>query len=323
MSSRTNGRLATCARLVTAGGLAVSLMALSACSSSKTHPAAATHAAGGGNSAASGSLDTIKPGTIKVAIEPYAPYTSIQSGKDVGLDADILQAAADKLGLKVVNDVTDFTGMLSGVQTRRVDIAIGGIAWGAARAAKGLFTDPAYYSPTVMAVVKGKHFSTIADLKGANLGTVDGYIWVPAIKAVPGAHVHIYPDANSVFDDLKAGRLDVAFIDPLILIAKQKEDPSASFTAQYLTAPSAADLAAHPDFKAFAPYMVAFYLPTQEPKLAAALNQQIDAMYKDGTLATLVSKYGGSPAQFLKPTADMAKARQGVDRPADWQPPSM
>lgn len=324
------GRFANAPRM-TVIALAACGLALTGCFSSSTAGASATSSTSASAtsaissapaSSAAASLDTITPGTIKVAIEPYAPYTSIKNGKDVGLDADILQAAADKLGLKVVNDVTDFTGMLSGVQTRRDDIAIGSIAWSASRAAKGLFTDPAYYSPTAMAVVDGKKYSTIANLKGANIGTVDGYIWVPAIKAIPGAHVHIYPDANAVFADLQAGRLDVAFLDPLIVIAKQKEDPSANFTAQYLRPPSAADIAAHPALKAFAPYMVAFYLPKQEPKLTAALNQQIDAMYKDGTLARLVAKYGGSPEKFLKPTSGMAAERQGVDRPSGWQPPS-
>ncbi len=48
--------------------------------------------------------------------------------------------------------MTDFNGMLGGVQSHRVDISIGGIAWTAERQKEGLFTDPAYYSPPAMAV---------------------------------------------------------------------------------------------------------------------------------------------------------------------------
>ena len=46
-------------------------------------------------------------------------------------------------------------------------------------------------------------------------------------------------------------------------------------------------------------------------------------MYNDGELAKLITKYGGDPEQFLKPSPDMASARRGVDRPASWTPPSL
>jgi len=123
------------------------------------------------------SLDTIDKGVIKVAIEPYMPYTDVKDGKMVGLDAEILQEAAANLGLKVEHNVTDFKGMLGGVQSHRVDITIGGVGWGAERAQKGLFTDPVYYSPPAMAVLGDKSYRTVDDLKGKKVGTVTGYVW--------------------------------------------------------------------------------------------------------------------------------------------------
>ena len=61
---------------------------------------------------------------------------------------------------------------------------------------------------------------------------------------------------------------------------------------------------------------------SSEFELAAALNAQIRAMYADGSLAALVTKYGGDPDQFLKPTGVDWQARIGVDRTSDWQPPT-
>src|SRR6266516_2024147 len=123
------------------------------------------------------SLDTIDKGVIKVAIEPYMAYTDVKDGKMGGLDAEILQDAAANLGLKVKHNVTDFKGMLGGVQSHRVDITIGGVGWGAERAQKGLFTDPVYYSPPAMAVLGDKSYRTVDDLKGKKVGTVTGYVW--------------------------------------------------------------------------------------------------------------------------------------------------
>ncbi|MGW3939037.1 substrate-binding periplasmic protein [Streptomyces phaeochromogenes] len=274
-------------------------------------------------SAKTAALGTITPGVIKVAVQPYAPYTSVQGDRIVGLDGDILAYAAKKLGLEVKPQVTDFAGMLAGVQSRRVDITIGGVAWSADRQKQGLFTDPPYYSPPAMAVRSGKTYKTVDDLKGLQLGTVEGYVWVKSIQAVPDAELHAYPDANGVFDDLGAGRVDVGFLDPLIIIAAQKERPELKIDTQYMTPPTAAQVKAKPAYEYFQPYQTGFYLPKKATKLEKAISAQIDAMYENGELEKLVRKYGGDPEQFLKPSADVATARRGVDRPQDWTPPSI
>jgi ABC-type amino acid transport substrate-binding protein len=274
-------------------------------------------------SASTAALGTLTPGVIKVAVQPYAPYTSVQGDKIVGLDGDILTYVAKKLGLLVKPQVTDFAGMLAGVQSRRVDITIGGVAWSADRQKQGLFTDPPYYSPPAMAVRSGKTYKTVDDLKGLDLGTVEGYVWVKSIQDVPDAKLHAYPDANGVFDDLGAGRVDVGFLDPLIIIAAQKERPDLKIETQYLTPPTAAQVKANPTYQYFQPYQTGFYLPKQATKLEKAISAQIDAMYQNGEMAKLVEKYGGDPEQFLKPSADVATARRGVDRPQDWTPPSI
>ncbi|MFI0779843.1 transporter substrate-binding domain-containing protein [Streptomyces sp. NPDC021212] len=144
-------------------------------------------------SAKTAAFGTIDPGVLKVAVQPYAPYTTVKDGKIVGLDGDILGHAAKKLGLTVQPETTDFAGMLAGVQSRRVDVTIGGVAWTKDRQKQGLFTDPPYYSPPAMAVGSGKTYKTIDDLKGLRLGTVEGYVWVKSIKAVPGAKLRAYP----------------------------------------------------------------------------------------------------------------------------------
>jgi ABC-type amino acid transport substrate-binding protein len=275
------------------------------------------------SSSRSSSPSSSSSGVLNVAVEPYAPYTTVQNGKIVGLDGDILNYVAGKLGLQVKPQVTDFAGMLAGVQSGRVDITIGGIAWTADRQKQGLFTDPPYYSPPAMAVRSGKTYRTISDLKGLNLGTVTGYVWVKLIQAVPGATLHAYPTAEAVFEDLAAGRIDVGFLDPLLIIAAQKADPGMKIATEYLTPPSLAEVAQTPAYQYFRPYQTGFYLPKKDTALEQSISAQIDAMYKSGELSTLVEKYGGDPQQFLVPTADMTSDRRGADRPATWTAPSI
>ena len=114
-------------------------------------------------------LDTLDPGVLRVAAQSYMPYSAIKGSEIVGLDGEILQHVADRLGLKIEPQLTDFNGMLGGVQSHRVDITIGGVAWTKERASQGLFTDPPYYSPPAMGVASGKHYATIEDLAGQRL----------------------------------------------------------------------------------------------------------------------------------------------------------
>ena len=280
-------------------------------------------ACGGGDKAtgAAAGLDTLDPGVVRVAVQPYAPYTSLTAGKLSGLDSDILAAAAERLDLRVEPTLTDFNGMLGGVQSHRVDVSIGGIAWSEERQEEGLFTDPAYYSPPAMAVFGSSTYSTVDDLEGLDLGTVTGYVWVKSIKAIPGATLHAYPDANAVFNDLSAGRIDVAFLDPLIIIDAKEKRPDLDFTTQYLTPPTAEEIETTPDLEYLAPDQVSFYVAKEAPELEKALSEEIDKMYANGELADLIAKYGGEPSEFLTPTPEISKARQGVDRPADWAAP--
>jgi polar amino acid transport system substrate-binding protein len=276
-----------------------------------------------GASAAAPRLDTLEPGKLKVAVESYMPYTALRGGKLVGLDSDIINAIAAKLGLQVQPQLTDFNGMLAGVQSHRVDITVGGVAWSKEREQAGLFTDPPYYSPPAMGVRSGKTYSTIEDLQGQRLGTVTGYVWVKSIKEVPGAKLGAYPNATGVFDDLGSGRLDVGFLDPLLLIYYQKQRPDQKIQTQYLTPPSDAQVKQHPDYAFFRPYMTSFYIPKQEPKLEQAVSAEIRKMYASGEMAKLIKKWGGDPQKFLKPSPEMAAERRGVDRPANWTPPSI
>jgi ABC-type amino acid transport substrate-binding protein len=285
------------------------------CAKTTTSPAAVSSAAAG--------LDTIEKGVIKVAVEPYMPYTDVKGGKLVGLDAEILQEAAANLGLRVEFNMTDFKGMLGGVQSHRADLTIGGVGWGKERAEKGLFTDPVYYSPPAMAVVGDKSYKTVDDLKGKRIGTVTGYVWEKSIKAVDGAETKVYQDAATFFSDLGSGRIDVGFIDPLLVTYQAQQNPDTKFRLVYFTPPTDEQIAAKPDFKDFRQIQIAFYVSKQAPKLTKALNDEIDKMYANGKLAAMVKKWGGDPDQFCKPAPYLVSLRQNVDRPADWTPPSI
>src|SRR5579859_454644 len=275
-------------------------------------------AACGGSSSAStsGAQDygLIKPGQVTVAMSTgNMPYNGLKDGKLTGLDGELFDKAAADLGLTVDPVEVDFSGLLAGVQSRRYDIGIGDVAWRKARADKGLFTDPPFYSPAVAAEKPGLHATTIASLSGLNLGTQDSFFFIDGLKKIPNSQLHLYPSQQALFADLDAGRIDVAFLDPLGMVQAHKLAPNLKFDEVTLDPPSAEKLAATPEFGVFLPFMDGWYLNLQEQKFADALNQEIRKFYANGFEASKVKAWGGNPSAMLKPDPSFTSDRRGVD----------
>lgn len=266
----------------------------------------------------------ITPGQVTVAISTgNMPYNGLKNGQLTGLDGEIFAKAAADLGLKVNPVEIDFTGLLAGVQSRRYDIGIGDVAWRKARADKGLFTDPPFYSPAVAAEKPGLHADTIASLQGLNLGTQDSFFFIDGLKKIPNAHLHTYPSQQALFADLDVGRIDVAFLDPLGMVQAHKLAPNLKFDEVTFAPPTSAQLSATPEYGVFLPFMDGWYLNSNEQKFEDALNAELKKFYANGYEASKVKAWGGNPDVMLKPDPSFVTDRQGADRPASWTPPSI
>ncbi|HEX4816881.1 MAG TPA: ABC transporter substrate-binding protein [Nonomuraea sp.] len=282
-----------------------------------------TACSGASGSAEKGELTTVKSGTITVAITAYMPYDGYEGGKLTGLDGDIINKIAGELGYKVDVQVMDFAGMLTAVQTNRVDMGASAVFWKPDRAATGLFTDPPYYSPMALAVADGNTYTKASQLEGKDIGTVTGYSWVESIKDIPGAKLHTYPDANGVFNDLRARRINVGMLDPLVTSYTEKKNPELAFKTQYITPPTKEEIAQHPGWLYLSPAMTGFYVAKQSKDLEKAFSQKIREMYTDGSMTELIKKWGGDPDTYLLPSPGMLETRRGADRDATWTLPTI
>jgi polar amino acid transport system substrate-binding protein len=278
---------------------------------------------GSGVAAAPGSAGSFTGRSVTVVVTPTMPYIGLQDGKLTGLDGDLFTKAAANLGLTVKPLAVDFPGLLAGVQSGRYDVGIGDISWKAERAKAGIFTDPPYYSPPVLAEKPGINAHTVADLSGKKLATVQSFAYIPALQKVPGASLHTYPTFQATLQDLNAGRIDIAFLDPLTVVYTKKQNPSLTYETATLQAPTDQELAQHPEYVVFLPQMSGWYLNDKDTALRDALTAQIRGFYADGFAAEAVTKWGGDPAGMLKPVPELAGQRTKVDRDAGWTPPSI
>ncbi|NKX55424.1 substrate-binding periplasmic protein [Arthrobacter mobilis] len=175
-----------------------------------------TACASGGNGANNAVADdckpkhefsTIKEGVLTVALTNTPPYSFEENGKLAGIDSEILTDFAAQECLTVEYAPYTYATAVPAVEQGRVDVAIGGFYRTAARGEVVRLSEPVYLDE--LSVISKDGVSTVDGLLGKKLGTVEGYLWVDALKSLPGTETRTYPDSLNLAQDVKAGRIDI------------------------------------------------------------------------------------------------------------------
>jgi len=226
-------------------------------------------------------LDTIKKnGTLKVGLEgTYPPFSFVdENGKLTGFEVEFSEALAKELGVKVQLQPTPWAGILAALESKRLDVVINQVTISDERKKKYDFSTP-YTISGIQALVQKKDadkFKTAADLKDHKIGVGLGTNYEQWLKEnVPGAIVKTYDDDPTKYQDLRVGRIDAILVDRLAaleLVGKTKDTLAVSG-------------------EPFSRQEAGIALRKGEPELLAAINQAIDKLRADGTLAKLSQKY--------------------------------
>lgn len=120
--------------------------------------AAVAALAASGAAQAAGSCEgaeLIKPGKLVVAYAGEMPGTGSKDGKLIGIDGEIMNFVADKLGLEVEPQLMEWAAEIESVKARRVDIMHGMMGWTKARTEVIDITDPIYYAGALISQKAG------------------------------------------------------------------------------------------------------------------------------------------------------------------------
>lgn len=94
-------------------------------------------------------------GTLKMATNAeFPPYEYIEKGKITGIDIDMAQAIADKLGMKLEIENIEFDAIITAVSTGKADIGIAGLTVTEERLENVSFSDSYTTSKQVIIVRK-------------------------------------------------------------------------------------------------------------------------------------------------------------------------
>lgn len=215
-------------------------------------------------------------GTLTMATNAYFPPYEYYDGQDViGIDADIAQAIADKLGLKLKIEDMEFDSIITAVSTGKADLGLAGMTVTPDRQKNVDFSDS--YATGIQSVIV-KEDSTIAkpdDLKGKKIGvqlSTTGDIY--ATDEFGKDSVVQYNKGNDAVMALTQGQIDAVIID---------NEPAKSYVA------------ANKGLKIldteYATENYAACIAKDNTGLTKAVNKALAELKADGTLQKIVDKY--------------------------------
>ena len=164
------------------------------------------------------SVTTVSEGKLIVGTEAgFAPYEYLVGDKVEGVDMDIAQAIADKLGVELEVQNMDFDGALLAVQQGKVDIVAAGVSVSEEREEVMDFSEKYVDSKDVVVVrtdEPGVEESSADALAGKSVGVQQGNIadlWVT--DNTKAATVQRYTKFVQAAQDLVNGKIDCIVMD--------------------------------------------------------------------------------------------------------------
>jgi polar amino acid transport system substrate-binding protein len=243
-------------------------------------------AAGGGSdeSVAEGceprdEISTIDDGTLTVALTNTPPYSIEADGEVSGIDGDIVKAFAEAECLSIDYAPYTYATAIPAIEQQRADIALGGFYRTAARAEVVTLSAPLYLDE--LSVYAAESVATVDDLLGKTIGTVEGYLWVSDLQALPGTETRVYADSLTLAQDLAAGRIDAALDGyGAATIATQGEDYEINVLESDERVASTNE-----------PSQAAVLLDPANEDLSAAFDSFVEELRADGTLVDILATY--------------------------------
>lgn len=275
------------------GLLAVVALALSACSSS------------GGSSASAGAGAAITPpDSIKTAGKivwcvdvsyPPEEYYGADGTTAQGSDVDIAADIAKRFGVTSEVDNTGFDGIIPALLAKKCDLIISGMNSTDERKQQVDFVDYLKVGQSLLVPAGNpQNIKTLDDLSGKSvavqLGTTNAETlqkksteFTSAGKA--GIDIQTFQADSDAFQQLALGRVQVFFTDsPVVVYYNTLPDNKGKY-----------DIGGTP----IDPIPIGIAMRKEDTALKSAVQAAIDAMYADGTIKSIVDKWGMTSAVEL------------------------
>ena len=226
---------------------------------------------------------TAVEGTLTMATNAaFPPYEFIEGGKVVGIDAEIAQAIADKLGLELQIDDIEFDSIIESVKSGKADIGLAGMTVTDERKLEVDFTVSYATGVQVVIVTEDSKITSVDDLfaegakhvVGVQRNTTGDIYTTGDIEDKGLGTIERYSKGADAVQALKTGKVDCVVID---------NEPAKAFVAaveglkiletEYITEDYAAAMS------------------KDNKELYDAVNKALQDLIADGTIKGIIDKY--------------------------------
>lgn len=223
---------------------------------------------------------------------PMEFFESAGNAEPVGFDIDLAKALATHWGSEIRVVVSEFTGLLPGLDAGRCDAVISGIPLTPERVAA--YPGVPYFSTAVVVFTNDKSDLAVADAKdlaGKVVAVQAGTSYLARLEKVnealvaegrPAIQIQTYPKPTDVIQQVLVGRAAAAVSQDTELAYRNLQKPG-QFKTVY----------AFPDTSDFAVFVKR--IDGDEAAVSAA----VAAIVKDGTLGEIAKKWGISPDNLV------------------------
>lgn len=237
-------------------------------------------------------VDSIKKaGKLVMATSPdFPPFEELKEDNNVeGIEVDLLNMICDKLGVELEIAQMDFDSVLPGVQAGKYDVGVSGITVNEKRQKNVLFTDPYCLAAQAIVVTKDSDIKSKADLDGKKVSVQTGTT-AETYTMENGYDVSSFQANTDAQSALVTNKVDAWVIDDLTAVEMVKK---------YNSEKGSDELVILSDVMTTEPYALAFSFGSEE--LVAEINNILNGLVKDGTVASIFEKY---EAPYTSPLAE-------------------
>ena len=236
----------------------------------------------GCGSSSTNELNTIEDGKLIMSTNAaFPPYEMTDdAGNFIGIDVEVAQAIADKLGLELVIDNMEFTAALEAAQNGKSDMVMAGVTVTEDRLMVMDFSDSYATGIQVVIVPNGSDITAIEDLEGKKIGTqmgTTGYIYAsdsPENGGYGEDNVVAYDNGITAVQALLKGQIDCIVIDNAPAQAFVKENSGLKILETEFVVEN---------------YAIGF--AKGNTALKEAVNKALAELIADGTVQKIVDKY--------------------------------
>jgi L-cystine transport system substrate-binding protein len=222
----------------------------------------------------------MEKGVLTVGTEGvYAPFSfHNDAGELTGYDVEVIKEVAKRMELEVKFEETQWDSMFAGLNSERFDLIANQVSINEDRLANYDFSIPYTYSSGVVVVADDNdEITSFEDLEGKKAAQTLTSNWNKLAKE-NGAEIVGVEGLSQSIELIKQGRVDVTLNEKLAVLdyMNQKGDEGINIVAE------------SDDFSE-----MAFTFNKGNEELIEAINEQLEAMADDGTLAKISEEWFG------------------------------